>query len=645
MASSRLPALRSPGAGGRRHVPALDGVRGAAVAVVLLFHAGHLTGGWLGVDLFFVLSGFLITALLLEERATRGAISLPGFWARRARRLLPALMLVLLGVGLYALIWAAPRELDQIRTDGLATLGYVANWHQIAQGHSYWELFRAPSPLQHTWSLAIEEQFYLVWPLVVVGVLAWRRSTRAVLVTSVVGVAASFVTMLVLYRPGGDPQRVYLGTDTRASSILIGAALAAVVAGRGWPARRGVRALLEILGLLGLGVLAWAWLSVSGGTPAVYQGLLLGCSAAGALLIAAAAHPREGLVARALSFRPLRALGVISYGVYLWHWPVYLVVDRARTGLEGWALTGLRVAITLGIAAISYRLLEAPIRRGALAGWRIRVLAPAAAVATATAIVVTTIPPAASHALPQAAVGRLGGGSPPGSLPVAGAVDAVPTGPPFRLMVTGDSIAVRLVPAFKALEGAGGYTVDDRTSLACALQRGATGRRLDGGSAPLNSPDCSAGWAEDVRRDHPDVVFVSLAGQVLGTWQIGGRWVGPCDAAYDRWFEDQLIGSLSMLTARGARVGLALPAPGLTPDFARRTACIHAVEARAARRVPEVSALDFESLVCPNGRCLDEVDGVSLREDGFHYTGVGAELVVRWLAPQLRVLAASAAPR
>jgi hypothetical protein len=372
--------------------------------------------------------------------------------------------------------------------------------------------------------------------------------------------------------------------------------------------------------------------------------VLLGCSAAGALLIAAAAHPRQGVVARALSFRPLVALGVISYGVYLWHWPVYLVVDEARTGLRGWALTGVRVAITLAIAATSYRLVESPIRRGALAGRRIRVLTPVAAVGAAAVIVVTTIPPAVSHASPEAALGRLAVGAPPGSSSVAGAVDAPGTTPRFHLMVTGDSIAVRLVPAFRAFQGPGGYTVTDRTNLACALQRGATGRRLGDASAPLDSPDCSAGWAEDVRRDHPDVVFVSLAGQVLGRWRIGGRWLGPCDAGYGRWFEDQLLRSLPLLTARGARVALALPAPGLTPEFARGTACIHATEAKLASRVPGVSPADFESLVCPQGRCLNQVEGIVLREDGFHYTGAGADLVVRWLAPRLRALATSPAP-
>jgi len=623
----------STSAVGRRHIRALDGVRGAAVAAVLLFHAGHLTGGWLGVDLFFVLSGFLITALLLEERATRRSISLPGFWSRRARRLLPALFLVLGGVAVYALVWAAPGDLARIRADGLATLGYVANWHQIARGHPYWDLFHAASPLQHTWSLAIEEQFYLVWPLVVVGVLAWRRSVRAVLVVALLGAASSFLTMVALYRPGADPQRVYLGTDTRASSILLGAALAALVASGGWAARRAPRLVVEVVGLLGVGTLAWAWASLSGTSPAVYEGLLLACSAAGVAVVAAAAHPRRGVVAGALSWRPLCLLGVISYGVYLWHWPVYLVLDGPRTGLSTWPLTGLRVAVTLAIATVSYRLVEAPIRRGAGAGWRIRLVTPIAAAVVLAVVVVATVPRATAVANPQAALRRLA----PDAIAAA---DARAAAPPFRLLVTGDSISARLVPAFRALQSSAGYTLSDRSHVACSLQRGATGARFRDGSV-LATPDCSTGWAEDVARDRPDVVFVSLGGQVLGDWQIDGQWLHPCDAAYDRWFQAQLVQDLALLTAGGTRVALALPAPALTPDFFRRTGCIHAIEARVARLVPGVSAVDFERLVCPAGRCLNMVDGVLLREDGFHYTGAGAELVVRWLAPQLQALAAA----
>ena len=155
--------------GRMQHQPALDGLRGAAVAGVLLFHAGHLRGGYLGVDVFFVLSGFLITSLLLAEGARTGTVALGAFWARRARRLLPALLAVLAFVAVYSLVVASAAERTTIRGDGLATLGYFANWRAIFSGTDYWALFRSPSPLEHTWSLAIEEQFYLVWPLLLVA--------------------------------------------------------------------------------------------------------------------------------------------------------------------------------------------------------------------------------------------------------------------------------------------------------------------------------------------------------------------------------------------------------------------------------------------------------------------------------------------
>ena len=220
-----------------RHVPALDGLRGAAVAGVLLFHADHLLGGFLGVDLFFTLSGFLITTILLQEATRTGAIRLGAFWARRARRLLPALFALLIAVAVYAAVWARPTELGAIRSDAFATIGYVANWHSIFAGHGYWDLFAAPSPFRHTWSLAIEEQFYLVWPLLVLLLVRCVRSARrrppALFGVSVALAGASLVWMGALYRPGHDPQRVYLGTDTRVGSILLGAALASLLLWRG----------------------------------------------------------------------------------------------------------------------------------------------------------------------------------------------------------------------------------------------------------------------------------------------------------------------------------------------------------------------------------------------------------------------------
>src|SRR4051812_35424451 len=169
--------------------PALDGIRGVAVAAVLLFHAGHLRGGYLGVDLFFTLSGFLITSLLLAEARAHGTVRLGAFWSRRARRLLPALGVLLIGVALYARLAARPDELDRIRWDGVWTALYAANWRAVVAKASYWSMFTAPSPLQHTWSLAIEEQFYLVWPIIVVAIA--RRARDAARATAVVAITGA----------------------------------------------------------------------------------------------------------------------------------------------------------------------------------------------------------------------------------------------------------------------------------------------------------------------------------------------------------------------------------------------------------------------------------------------------------------------
>ena len=222
-------------AGSFRYRPGLDGLRALAVAAVILYHGqvSWAKGGFLGVDVFFVLSGFLITSLLLTEHEKTGRIGLTAFWSRRARRLLPALFLVLAAVALYAVVWAQPSELGTIRGDGLASLLYVSNWKFIYTGASYFQAFQSPSPLTHTWSLAIEEQWYLLWPLAVILMMRVFRGNRKTMTAAIVGLAlASATLMAVLFHPGSDPSRVYYGTDTRSQALLVGAALAALTAGR-----------------------------------------------------------------------------------------------------------------------------------------------------------------------------------------------------------------------------------------------------------------------------------------------------------------------------------------------------------------------------------------------------------------------------
>jgi peptidoglycan/LPS O-acetylase OafA/YrhL len=631
-------------------VPALDGLRGLAVAGVVIFHADHLLGGFLGVDLFFTLSGFLITTLLLQELRSTGGIALGHFWARRARRLLPALFALLLAVALYAVVWARPDELAQIRSDAVATLAYVANWHSIFSGHGYWDLFVAPSPFEHTWSLAIEEQFYVFWPLLVLLLVApLRRSRRGVesaprvLALALVAAATSSALMAGLYHPGHDPQRVYLGTDTRVSSILLGAALSALLVWRGPLRRAALRVALEVAAVGGLAVLLWAWVTVDGQDDLLYRGgfaIFAGCAL---LVIAAIVHPRPGPVASVLSFPPLRWLGLISYGLYLWHWPVFVVMTEPRTGLSGWWLVAARVGVSLVIAVGSYFLIEMPVRRGALTGWTIRVATPLAAGAAVLAVVLATTGAVPTQQLAGASVptfGASGATASDGLLAPGTADTATATGAP-RVLIAGDSVGYHLGESLVRLAPELGIDAASVARDGCAFTQGATAFRwFDGSDAPLDDHDCTVGWADAVARWKPDVAVVVLAGQVLGEFQIDGQWTKLCDAHYDAWYGAQVRAGIDTFTAAGVPVVFLVPPPSTLPyapaSLNQATGCLGAVERKLARDDPRVSTIDLSRFVCPKGECRNTVDGVNLRPDGLHFLGPGADVTVRWLVPRIR---------
>ena len=362
------------------YLPGLDGVRAIAIIGVLLYHAeiGWLSGGFLGVDVFFVLSGFLITSLILEEFERSGRVDFPRFYLGRARRLLPALGLMLIVVGLVVAIFYRDAARTFL-TDAIASVFYVNNWWYVFADQSYFAFIGRPPLLKHLWSLSVEEQFYLLWPAVVfLLVRRWRR--RAVLVTALVLAAASTVVMILLSRASGfpeyaDPSRVYFGTDAHAMGLLIGAALACV-----WRPGRlrtditaGGRAIITTAGFAALAVVLGFFVFTQEFTPFLYQGggfTILACAVA--VLIAAASHPAVRF-GSSLGGQPMRYLGQRSYGLYLWHWPVYMVTRPGLDlALDGAALLGLRLAITIGIAELSFRFVEMPIRRGALARWRAR---------------------------------------------------------------------------------------------------------------------------------------------------------------------------------------------------------------------------------------------------------------------------------
>ncbi len=383
--------------GGWRHVPALDGLRAIAVAGVLVFHAGAgwMGGGFLGVDLFFVLSGWLITGLLLHEVRTSGTLDLVAFWGRRVRRLIPAVLLVLVAIVVWWSATAPPAERLSVLRDAPSALLYAANWHQIAANAGYWASFDAPSPLAHLWSLAIEEQFYLAWPVMLA--LVARRHGRERLVLGVCLAGAAGAVALSWLVSNGEITRAYMGTDTRAASLLLGGAFATA------PMRRAARAVCHWIGgtvdppLLAIGVvLAAMWTRVNGGDARwLFRGGLLLHALLAAVAIALLAAAPASRAARGLSWAPLRWIGLRSYSLYLWHWPVFVWFSAERTGLGGPVTTAIRFALTFALADASYRLVENPIRtRAAWArGWRGAVsLSGAMAVVTSLVVVIPRPP-------------------------------------------------------------------------------------------------------------------------------------------------------------------------------------------------------------------------------------------------------------
>jgi peptidoglycan/LPS O-acetylase OafA/YrhL len=630
-----------------------------AVVAVLLFHGGvsWAKGGFLGVDAFFVLSGYLITTLLLREVSDPdgdGRVDLGHFWSRRARRLLPALLVVVAAAGVYGLLLAPRGSLAGLRKDAIATLFYVANWRYIQAGANYFEATAAPSILRHTWSLAIEEQFYLVWPLVVAAVARlWRRSAALVIgavgVVAGLGTAASAAAMWVRFRPGEDVSRAYFGTDTRVQVVLTGALLAAVLAGveaRRSGASSGHGSGQGFLGLgrvpaavLGagaavgtLGFLA-AVAVVAGDETPLFRGGFLVISVGVALVLAHIVLVPDGWSSRLCSVAPLRALGLVSYGLYLWHWPIYLTMTRARTGLDGPALLAARLAVTGVVATASYFLVELPIRRGALPRMQAVVGATLAmGLAAAVVLVGTELPPPRPAA---AEVVRTESGYPTSRRP------ARPEGEPARVLVVGDSVGETLARRYVRPARRSGIAMTNKGLLGCGVVRGGPyryfGKQL---TPPRNCESWPRQWSEHVGRYDPDVVLA-----VLGRWEVmdrvhDGRWTAIGDPVFDRYLETELTEAVRVLSAGDATV-LFTTAPyyfrGERPDGGRwpeddpaRVDRFNAIlRGVVDRHADRAALLDLNAKTSVGGVYTPVVDGISLRFDGVHFSPEGAN----WLAP------------
>lgn len=352
-----------------RYMPGIDGLRAIAVLAVIAYHLNlpGVPGGLLGVGIFFVLSGYLITDILLKQHNKTGRLDLGDFWIRRARRLLPA-MFIMLGLVAAYLMATDPPRLYAMKGEIVSALLYYSNWRLIFHNVSYFESFGPPSPLGHLWSLAVEEQFYLVWPIALVLLIRGvKRRGRLVLVI-LAGAAASAALMAMLYVPGLDPSRVYYGTDTRAFGLLIGAALAVL-----WPSWKLSEAIsfrgrltVDLIGFAGFAVVVFMIATVGEYDASLYRGGMVIVSVATAMVVAAMAHPASRF-ARWIGAKPLQWLGARSYGIYLYHYPVIALTTPTAEVDEFHPLRALlQVAASIALAELSWRFLEEPIRHGAL---------------------------------------------------------------------------------------------------------------------------------------------------------------------------------------------------------------------------------------------------------------------------------------
>lgn len=690
-----------------RGIPALDGVRALAVLAVLADHGGlpGMSGGFVGVDVFFVLSGFLITSLLLAEHRRTGRVDLAAFWGRRARRLLPALVVLVATVVIGRRLFD-PESVAGLRYDALAALGWVSNWRFTAANTDYFAQGGAASPLQHTWSLGVEEQYYLVWPLVVTAVatlLAHRgrdRVRRLLATIAIVGASASAAEAVWLSRDG-SLSRVYFASDTRAQALLVGAAAGAIFAHR-WPLDAANEAgrspnntgrrqwLAGVAPLIGLGTLLVLAHGATGATADFRHGLLAVAALASVALVVGVTLAPHSTLARLLSIAPLRGLGRISYGVYLWHWPTFLAVDGERTSLTGVRLLGVRVAVTLALATASWFLVERPAGRwtsGRTASNHPRTRTPvlAAAVALAAVLVVVTVPTTRGLNTAGLSTGgptAMAAGDPvsgilgslaarrsparrsparrspahrspahrppaPSTSQPSGAVSSVAkkvANRPLTIDVFGDSIAWTLM---RYLPPTPGIRFLDRTVVGCGIAEGGPYRYF--GAVAQQRPECDGWrgtWAQQIATDRPDEVLL-----LVGRWETmdrehDGRWTHIGESAFDDYLSGQLDEALSVLGATGARVVAATepynrrgeqPDGSLYPeDHPDRVTTWNNLLSQAVRRRPGTGLIDFGRKLCPDGSFTWDVDGITVRSDGVHLTPDGVNWLTPWLTAQLR---------
>ena len=609
------------------YAPGLDGLRGIAVAAVLVFHAGPptwLPGGFLGVSLFFTLSGYLITTLVLGEVRRDRHVDLWAFWARRMRRLVPALVASVVGV--LVLAWAVDLHRG-IHDDLLGAVTYTSNWVQIVKGQSYGDLFLAPSPLVHLWSLAIEEQFYLVLP--VATWLLVRRGPWQVRAKIGVGAAVMIAVGLVATLVDHDPVQGYYSTLQRAPEIAMGVLLACIT----HVSVRPVPRWLTIAGFAALVAAAVATRTVHVSDPIVTGGGLVAFAVLSATLVRAASRP--GPVSTVLSVAPLRWLGLISYGLYVYHWPMVVLIDDRRTSLAPVPLFVVRVGVSIAIATVSYFVLEQPMRHGRKDLSTRKVVAMGVTtLLVLVSFVLIVVPPDADgvpKAKPAAAVVN-----PDVTRPKQPGAAA---GPPV-VAVLGDS-----VPAWMIRDGASeldpkAVAIVNGTLPACDGAEGTPeARSRTGALVPI--PEGCTGWKTQYPpffRQQADAAALMVGGHAALDREIEGQFRSPCDPVNAEWYRKDVERRLRYLHFHAKEVVVVLPAWAddrsawiYPPDHRHRMDCVRTTLRKAAGAT-NTALVDFGQYVCPDGPKLCR----PLRtRDGMHMDPPNAPAALKWIVDQV----------
>jgi peptidoglycan/LPS O-acetylase OafA/YrhL len=644
----------------RRFRPDVQGLRAVAVLLVVLFHSHvpGVDGGYVGVDVFFVISGFVITGVLLREHGSTGSMSLRAFYGRRARRIIPAATLVIVVAIIGSYLAIGPVSGNQTATDGIWASIFLVNFHFVATGTNYLASQLPPSVLQNFWSLAVEEQFYLVYPVIflVIGRLSWHLSLRRRLgIVLGLVVVASFIDSIV--QTSADPTAAFFSPFPRAWELALGGLVAVcTVSLRRLPTRPA--AVLSWLGFASILCAAHFYTSAT-----TYPGWVVALPVVGAALVIAGgvAQPTFGVEAL-LRVKTLQWIGLISYSWYLWHWPV-LTIAAERRGTDslstveslGWVL------LSLGLAVITYRLIENPIRRSrtlVLSRWASLVLGGCLVVSTlAVATIELHVHNQGTLAVPGLAGLKTNTTCPSPTeqqlAPLMGNGPAASRRVVARVMLVGDSTACTMLPGLEAVGSPEGVQVEDAAVIGCGVVSGEIAPLyINGENVYHDSKYCQARAlaleTQTLRIDHPSIVLWA------STWERMSLVVGSGDhqkvltQGSPQWrtvLTQRIQSRVQLFTAAGAKVVMLTQPPfartghptgpsAADADFVR----LNALLTQFALHQSHVTLVNLSAHVCPAGPpCPQITDGLGYRTDGAHYSADGSLAAARWLLPQLGI--------